>query len=643
MKNGNFSLLLQYPFKQKLFGSLIPFLILTCCFHLSNAQTTSISGIVNTYYKVIEIVPSKACVRVNNAAGLNYNDKVMLIQMKGASINTNSSSSSFGDTTSLNNAGNYEIGTICNVTGDSVFMVFMLLNQYTVADKVQLVKIPQYYSANVTDTLKAAPWNNTTGTGGVLAISVEEDLTLNAPICADSSGFRGGTYRLSGDNCSNVSPANAYAYNADVFDPTTQDGAFKGEGIAEVAASESGGRGAPANGGGGGNNHNNGGGGGANLSAGGDGGGNSSSVGCTASIQGKGGKALNSYGGTKIFPGGGGGAGHVNNGIVNAYGGGHGGGIIFIHAKNLIGNNKKISANGPLGGRSSGDGASGGGGGGTVINDVTNYIGSVTIEANGGQGGTEDNGNIAGRCYGSGGGGSGGSVYFTGIVPPVTVSANGGNAGPETRRTATCNPAIPASPGSAGQIIPNYTYSSSLILESGYCALLLPVELIWFRVIYKNENVELKWKIAQPEIADRFIIERSVDGDNWIGINEQPAIEGISVYQDVDFAPQPKTNFYRLKMIDKTNVVNYSSIQKIYIPLKNDLIKVYHNPAHKKIIVTGNIPRFTELTLFDLSGKLLLRKQTITNQNNMEIDLPDLSRGIYILKVSDIIKRLAIH
>jgi len=90
-------------------------------------------------------------------------------------------------------------------------------------------------------------------------------------------------------------------------------------------------------------------------------------------------------------------------------------------------------------------------------------------------------------------------------------------------------------------------------------------------------------------------------------------------------------------------VVNYSSIQKIYIPLKNDLIKIYPNPAHKKIIVTGNIPRFTELTLFDLTGKLLLKNKIITNQNNIEIDLPDLSGGIYILKVGDAIKRLVIH
>src|SRR6202008_17369 len=106
-----------------------------------------ISGIVNSYYKVIEVIPPKACVRVTNPAGLAYNDKVMLIQMKGAGINT-SNSSSFGDTTGLNNAGNYEIATVCHVVDDSVFLVYMMLNQYTVAGKVQLVKIPTYYSAN---------------------------------------------------------------------------------------------------------------------------------------------------------------------------------------------------------------------------------------------------------------------------------------------------------------------------------------------------------------------------------------------------------------------------------------------------------------------------------------------------------------
>ena len=66
------------------------------------------------------------------------------------------------------------------------------MNTYDVNYKVQLVKFGEYYSANVTDTVKAQSWNNATGKGGVLAIKVEEDLTLNAPLFADSTGYSGG-------------------------------------------------------------------------------------------------------------------------------------------------------------------------------------------------------------------------------------------------------------------------------------------------------------------------------------------------------------------------------------------------------------------------------------------------------------------
>ncbi|MDP4264746.1 MAG: hypothetical protein Q8941_19620, partial [Bacteroidota bacterium] len=382
---------------------------------LTSAQT-NISGIVNNYYKVIEVIPAKACARVNTTTGLGFNDKAMIIQMKGATINTTATSSSFGDTTSLNNAGNYEIGTICYIRGDSVFFDYFFLNNYTVADKVQLVRIPEYVSATVTDTLRAAPWNNTNGTGGVLAIYVDQDLVLNAPISGDSSGYRGGMFELSNGTCSNIGAPTNYAYPAGTLTP--QNGAYKGEGAADITnVNLTGGRGAPANGGGGGNNHNNGGGGGANLAAGGDGGGNSSSSGCTVATQGKGGKALSSYGGKKIFMGGGGGAGHANNGGANSNGGGHGGGIVFIKANNLAGNGYKISANGQVGGPALSDGASGSGAAGTIIMNINNYVGTTIISANGGQGGTEDDGLNLNHCYGSGGGGGGGAIYFSGAVP----------------------------------------------------------------------------------------------------------------------------------------------------------------------------------------------------------------------------------
>lgn len=627
------------PVRRKFFRLLLLFFALISSFTLCIGQVTPISGVVNNYYRVVEVLPAKSCVRLNSTAGLNYNDKVMIVQMKGAGINT-SGSSSFGDTTSLSNAGNYEIGIVCHVDGDSLFLVYMLLNQYAVSGKVQVVKIPQYVSAIVTDTLKPAPWNNITGTGGVLAISVEQDLTLNAPIYADSSGFRGGEYRLSDGTCFNFLPADGYVYDANILNP--QDGSFKGEAVVDVTAGQSGGRGAPANGGGGGNNHNNGGGGGANLSGGGDGGGNSSSAGCRVPNVGRGGKALSSYGGKKIFLGGGGGAGHSNNSSLNPRGGGHGGGIIFIEAENLIGNSHKIVANGSRGGNALGDGASGSGAGGTLILDINNYLGTTTIQANGAQGGTANDGGNVGRCYGAGGGGSGGSIYFSTTTPALPVTVTGGAAGPETGREATCNPIIPALAGSLGHIIPNYNYSMSAVLESSYCALILPVELIWFKAINKNGQTVLSWKIAESGLADRFIIERAGDGNSWIPIHQQPAKEEVSLYQYEDIFSESSNNFYRLKIVGKDRQVIYSSILKVFVSTKNDPVSIYPNPANKTIRVSGDIS-FAELHLFDLAGKLLLHKRNNNNQNSMAVDLPDLSAGVYMLRIGTVVRKLVIR
>ena len=354
MKNRNRLYRVFFVFVLWLTALIVPGMI--------SGQTTAISGVVNSYYPVIEIIPAKSCIRVSSTAGLGVNDPILLIQMKGATITT-TNNSSFGTVTALNEAGNYETGTICAIIGDSVFLFHQLINSYnTSAGKVQLIPFAQYVSANVTDTVKATPWNNSSGTGGVIAIYAEQDLILNAPVYAGGSGYRGGGFAQSNGTCSDALPASGYAYNASNLSP--QSGAAKGESIADLASTQTGGRGAPANGGGGGNNHNNSGGGGANLTAGGIGGGNSSSgVSCTATLRGGAGRSLSSNSGQKIYMGGGGGAGHSNNGLSNVSGA-NGGGIIFIWANNITGNGQSIITSGAAGGTSVSDGAGGGGAGG---------------------------------------------------------------------------------------------------------------------------------------------------------------------------------------------------------------------------------------------------------------------------------------
>ena len=609
------------------------FLFLSC-FCLS--QTTNISGVVNTYHRVIEVIPSKACVRVSSTAGLSLYKKVLLIQMKGASIIT-TNSSSFGDTTSLNNAGNYEVATICNIIGDSVFMFYNFLNSYTVSGKVQLVQFGQYNNALVTDTIKATAWNNTNGTGGVIALYASGNLTLNAPIYADMAGFAGGVFLKSGNFCLN-SPFDATGYKYNALNISPQDGAYKGENVYELASTETGGRGAPANGGGGGNNHNNGGGGGANLNNGGVGGGNSSTSGCTSNLRGLAGKALSSWGGRKIFFGGGGGAGHSNGGFVTNDAG-DGGGIVFIWATNIIGNGYKISANGGVGGASISDGASGGGGSGSIIMNVSNYSGAITIEAKGGNGGgADDNGN-AGSCFGAGGGGSGGVIYFSN-TPSVSTSVTGGAAGLETERDALgCAAAVPAGAGSNGSVINNYSFSRSYIVAS-YCSAPLGVLLENFNANIVNQKIQLSWSILNTDEVSSFEIEKMNNNGIFETIFTIPAIDLKENYFVWDNDPSKGKNSYRLKIIER-NKISYSAIRQVYFDFYTKDFMIYPNPAKNQITITGDFTAPVMLKLFDYAGKFVYQKR-ILNTTEV-IFLPGLSPGIYLISINEKIKKLVIY
>jgi len=596
---------------------------------------TNISGVVNTYHSVIEIIPAKACLRVTNVGAVNVNTRVMIVQMKGATVNT-SNNGSFGSVTNYNDAGNYEIGTVCHIIGDSVFLFHDLLNTYDPSNgKVQMVQFAEYNSANIIDTLKATPWNNTTGTGGVIALFADLDITLNAPIYADGVGYNGGSSMQSSTSCSNT-------YSGYIYNPTfsTQGGAYKGESITTLTIGQSGGRGSPASGGGGGNNHNNSGGGGGNLDAGGDGGGNSSGsgAGCTATFKGIGGKALSSNSGQRIFMGGGGGAGHYNYSGSNSYGG-NGGGIIFIWANNINGNNQTISANGAKGGNSISDGAGGGGGAGTIILYSNNYTGNLTVNTNGGNGGDANDGGNLNYCYGGGGGGSGGVVYFTGSTPAITTSVSKGTAGLEIgRHNPSCGTIQPASDGSDGQLISNYTFSRSTT-PAGYCSYLLPVKLISFIAKLQNNSVTLKWEVENPSEAKNFIAETSVDNIHWTILQMITPVNQEKEYTLSNIIPQKGINFYRLRITGFDNRETYSPMRLITTEEK-ETFTVYPNPANDYVHIWLNTQKTLPVIITGADGRKRMQQTIKPGLNN--ISLNKLEAGVYFIIIDNTVRKLLV-
>ncbi|MBK8847368.1 MAG: hypothetical protein IPO27_12815 [Bacteroidetes bacterium] len=152
---------------------------------LANAQ---LSGVVNIYTPVLTVTCNT--ITVQSSAGFFANDRVVIIQMQGATIDT-SQTNFFGTVLSIGNAGNYEFATVSIVSGNDISLKRSLKRNYDVAGKVQLIKVPHYTDATVTGAVTCQPWNGSTG--GVVAIEVDSSLTLNADINVSGMGYRGGT------------------------------------------------------------------------------------------------------------------------------------------------------------------------------------------------------------------------------------------------------------------------------------------------------------------------------------------------------------------------------------------------------------------------------------------------------------------
>jgi hypothetical protein len=408
------------------------FIILFSFYSKLNAQT-SISGIVNLYSAVTSISQPAcapcdvACVHtitVTNGSLFAVGDRALIIQMKGATINTANSAGS-GNVTAINNAGNYEFFEVGSIAGNVITPRYPLIRSYTVTGKVQVVRIPQFADdVAITGTLRALDWDEAAGIGGVVAIEAKK-VIMSAGIDVLGQGYAGIQMGVNGvpDNCT-INPTTVFNVNNGTNSTFT-----KGDGIVLDDPNTNRGRAPRANGGGAGISGDSGGGGGSNYGAGGEGGKRWCDV-DGANAGGIGGFALTSFlAQDKVFLGGAGGPGFVTTG--NPSTAADGGGIVIIFADTIVGNNQTIDARGtapvavnPVGAP---DGGGGGGAGGTVVLKTKVFVGNLTVNASGGNG-QDLNTDID---HGPGGGGGGGVLLYSlaAIPPGVTFIANAGQGG----------------------------------------------------------------------------------------------------------------------------------------------------------------------------------------------------------------------
>ncbi|MDB5279454.1 MAG: hypothetical protein JWR61_4409 [Ferruginibacter sp.] len=418
----------------------------------SCAKIISDSLIINTYTPVIAFNPCENNITVEDASTFNIGDTVLMIQMKGAVIDS-SNTAAFGNITNYKNAGNYEFNYVKSKAGNIVELRDSITRSYDLPDgKVQLIRVPYYTSANLTSVLTCLPWDGSKG--GVLVLNAKNAVTLQADINLTGKGFHGG-------NSSNPHSNTLFCFENNYFYPAgSVTAASKGESIALISDNISYGKGFAGNGGGGGLGHNSGGGGGANGGAGGLGGYQLDVCGSAPfDNRGIGGGNLSySNGQNKIFMGGGGGSGHTDQINGTAMQGGNGGGIVIINTPTFDANGFRIITNGgnapqciAPGTTDCHDGNGGGGGGGTILINTANYIANTILSVAGGKGADLSvyDPIVGANRIGPGGGGGAGTIWLNSPTLPPIVS-NTLTPGANGVILADSNNPWGATPGQAG-------------------------------------------------------------------------------------------------------------------------------------------------------------------------------------------------
>ncbi len=179
-----------------------------------------------------------------------------------------------------------------------------------------------------------------------------------------------------------------------------------------------------------------------------------------------------------------------------------------------------------------------------------------------------------------------------------------------------------AANGINGQDVGDFTYSGSSSLIP------LPVELISFTGIARNESVILEWVTASEENNAGFELQRSQNGDEWEVLDY---MDGNGTTFETQYYSYTDNNpidngYYRLKQIDFDGAFEYSRVIQVERNIENNAIKIYPNPTADKIYFNESINSAIEL--FSANGQLIKNYGVV--ENSM-IDLTEFNNGLYYI------------
>jgi hypothetical protein len=220
--------------------------------------------------------------------------------------------------------------------------------------------------------------------------------------------------------------------------------------------------------------------------------------------------------------------------------------------------------------------------------------------------------------------------------------ANGADCSSTIRAVqSTSNGLTPSSITATSYIDFNIGQFSEFFLHKNINNSPLAVTLTNFSVTCDKE-VSLSWTTASEQNSDKFIVEKSRDGLEWIFVSEKAAAGNSNTtinYNDEDQNSWNGITYYRLRQLDFNGTEEiYGAISTSCFDIENNLT-IYPNPNSGQFtveITSKELYNDAEIILTEITGKVIsVQKLNITvGMNQLFINNANLQKGIYIATLS---------
>ena len=171
----------------------------------------------------------------------------------------------------------------------------------------------------------------------------------------------------------------------------------------------------------------------------------------------------------------------------------------------------------------------------------------------------------------------------------------------------------------------------------------LAVTPFTFQGSYNNHQVQLNWSVSQNEVIDRFELEKSRNGKDF---TTAALILGSEKMGEENYIIREKNSsdqkiFYRLKVIDNTQQVEYSKVLEFETKPGQSMQAhvIVTNPVTDILTVSFASPvdQPATINVYDLGGRKILNQKINAYEGTNMINIPVssiLKKGMYVAEIN---------